>query len=314
METSVKVPPAVEETPGSARIRWWPFRGKPFPTYLEAVLMTVSIMCGQALVAVVAAIWLAVALAVSEDHSVSIGGKTVVVLFGASLAFMVPPILWGLWRAGHPAREALGLRRAPAAAFLGTITLSIGLNVCLSEMDNLIRTTCPLPNLVEDYMGIALGAPVGMFVTVCVMAPVLEESLFRGLILNGLLKRRGPRKAILVTALLFAIGHVNPAQVLFAFLLGVVFGWLFLRTHSVWVAILAHFTHNCMAALSPLFAPGIPGATTEPEPGVFQPLWLDLLGLALLMAGMVIFAAATSSRTAEHAPADTREEACGDSR
>ena len=66
--------------------------------------------------------------------------------------------------------------------------------------------------------------------SIAIVVPILEEFLFRGAI-EGHLLRKGwsPKWAILVSALIFGIIHGNPAQIPFAFLIGLLFGWLYYR-------------------------------------------------------------------------------------
>ena len=77
--------------------------------------------------------------------------------------------------------------------------------------------------------------------SIAIVVPILEEVLFRGAI-EGHLLRKGwsPKWAILVSALIFGIIHGNPAQIPFAFLIGLLFGWLYYRTGSLVPGIVGH--------------------------------------------------------------------------
>lgn len=81
-------------------------------------------------------------------------------------------------------------------------------------------------------------------------APIGEEMVFRGLFLQGLL-RRGVNlvPAILASALVFAISHLNPLAFPSLLELGVLFGFLYARTRSVWPSMAAHFGSNLTATL-----------------------------------------------------------------
>ncbi len=94
-----------------------------------------------------------------------------------------------------------------------------------------------------------------------VVAPVIEELLFRGLFLKelaGLLPRWG---ANLLTALLFAAIHLPfwlshgglssavGARAAGVFIFGLLAGWLYLRSSSIWPSSVAHIANNCIAAL-----------------------------------------------------------------
>jgi uncharacterized protein len=76
------------------------------------------------------------------------------------------------------------------------------------------------------------------------VAPVLEELLFRGIILRGLLSRYKPWQAILASALIFGAAHMNLYQFVGAGLMGLVLGWLYLRFRSTFPCILLHGAYN----------------------------------------------------------------------
>ena len=84
---------------------------------------------------------------------------------------------------------------------------------------------------------------------IAIVVPILEEVLFRGAI-EGHLLRKGwsPKWAILVSALIFGIIHGNPAQIPFAFLIGLLFGWLYYRTGSLVPGIVGHIINNSFGA------------------------------------------------------------------
>ncbi len=82
------------------------------------------------------------------------------------------------------------------------------------------------------------------FLLVAVFAPVFEEWLCRGMVLRGLLTRMKPAWAIVVSALFFALIHMNPWQALNAFIIGVVMGYVYYKTGSLWLTMLIHFVNN----------------------------------------------------------------------
>ena len=95
------------------------------------------------------------------------------------------------------------------------------------------------------------------YLAVGVFAPVAEEMLFRGAILRRLLDVMDGRRAwlaIAVTAALFGIVHLNLAQGLNAFVLGLLLGWMYVRTRSIVPGIVFHLANNTVAfALCRLF-------------------------------------------------------------
>lgn len=96
------------------------------------------------------------------------------------------------------------------------------------------------------------------FICVSIMAPFFEEWLCRGMVLRGLLnysrigsEQRGmhPATAIVISALFFAFIHLNPWQAIPAFLMGVVFGYVYYKTGSLKLTMLMHFTNNTFALI-----------------------------------------------------------------
>jgi membrane protease YdiL (CAAX protease family) len=87
-------------------------------------------------------------------------------------------------------------------------------------------------------------------ISITIMAPLVEELLFRGAI-QGYMLRKGmkPLHAILIASAIFGIIHMNPIQIPFAFAIGMIFGWLYYRTGSVVPGIIGHFINNSIACL-----------------------------------------------------------------
>lgn len=79
---------------------------------------------------------------------------------------------------------------------------------------------------------------------VLVIAPFFEELLMRALLLQGLLQRYGEKVSIFVSAGLFAALHLSPPQMVVTLFGGLVAGWLFVKTRSLWVVVVEHFCHN----------------------------------------------------------------------
>lgn len=109
----------------------------------------------------------------------------------------------------------------------------------------------PMPEWLEETMkGLLENTPLwATLISVSVMAPLFEEWLCRGLILRGLFQKSSPLTAIVVSALIFAVIHMNPWQAIPAFCLGLLFGYVYYKTGSLKLTILMHCVNNTMAAL-----------------------------------------------------------------
>ena len=87
-------------------------------------------------------------------------------------------------------------------------------------------------------------------ITISLIAPLLEEVLFRGAIQGYMMRRYNPWVAIVCAALVFGVFHLNPVQMVYATLMGIVFGWIYYRTGSLLSVIAGHVLNNSMAALA----------------------------------------------------------------
>ncbi|HLN72157.1 MAG TPA: CPBP family intramembrane glutamic endopeptidase, partial [Prolixibacteraceae bacterium] len=84
----------------------------------------------------------------------------------------------------------------------------------------------------------------GAVVKVAIIAPIIEEMIFRGIIMHGLMRNYSPFTAVSVSALMFALFHLNPWQFPATFILGILLGILMFRTRNIILCILGHAINN----------------------------------------------------------------------
>lgn len=77
-----------------------------------------------------------------------------------------------------------------------------------------------------------------------ILPALVEEFIFRGMLLNTYVQTNRLRASILLSALVFALYHFNLIQGLYAFVLGIIIGLIFVLTDSVLPCMLFHFTFN----------------------------------------------------------------------
>lgn len=90
----------------------------------------------------------------------------------------------------------------------------------------------------------------GAIVKVVILAPIIEELIFRGIIMHGLMRNYPKIVAIFFSGLLFALFHLNPWQFPATFLLGMLLGWMMIRTRNIFVCIAGHAINNGLVMLS----------------------------------------------------------------
>lgn len=89
-----------------------------------------------------------------------------------------------------------------------------------------------------------------LFLGTTILAPIFEEIIFRGIILQGFLSSYSPRKAIIYSIIIFGIFHLNPTQIFGAVIFGLFFGWIYYKTRSIGITIILHSFVNLIGLFS----------------------------------------------------------------
>lgn len=106
-----------------------------------------------------------------------------------------------------------------------------------------------LPDYMEqDFVNLAHN-PIGILV-LCIIAPIAEEYLFRGLMMRKMLRWNiSPLYAIIGSSIMFGLIHLNPAQIPGPIILGIVMAWMCYRTKSLIPGIIIHITNNTLCLI-----------------------------------------------------------------
>lgn len=99
-----------------------------------------------------------------------------------------------------------------------------------------------LVKMIEEIL--TQSSYVILFVQTVVIAPIFEEIMYRGVFLNGMLKRYSPKKAIILSSLVFGFVHLNLPQGLNAFVLGLIFAVIYYYTRSLYLCMFMHAVNN----------------------------------------------------------------------
>lgn len=107
----------------------------------------------------------------------------------------------------------------------------------------------PLLALLPELQ-INVGRGFWTILSLVLFAPVFEELICRGVVLGSLRSRYGVTIAWLVSSLFFGILHGQPVQVVNAFVVGLVLGYVYIATDSLWAAMILHALNNAVAYLA----------------------------------------------------------------
>ncbi len=135
-------------------------------------------------------------------------------------------------------------------SFVAVILLAITTIAISTGFIQPVSSIIPIPDFVKELLEGMFGqAGIFSFITIVIAAPILEEFIFRGIVLDGFLKRYSPLKSILMSSFLFGLIHLNPWQFIAAMVIGIFMGWVYYRTRKLSYTIIIHAVNNGFAFL-----------------------------------------------------------------
>lgn len=200
-----------------------------------------------------------------------VGTIGAVILFNGSAAGTLSPIsivwgiiaagvmllilLWAYLRKGNRA-DQLGLMTFGTMSLVGILALAVPLLIGV-YLFNFVYATYVIPgidmqkeitdlikNIPRTPLNIALG-----FTAIAILAPLVEELLFRGLLQRALGYKMPPYAAIGVASFVFALIHLQPYAIPPLMVLGAAFGYIYHKTGSLRINIILHAVNNAVALL-----------------------------------------------------------------
>lgn len=185
------------------------------------------------------------------------GMPAIVVMLTLGLAAVVVVALvrrkWpALWSMARP--PGLGMLLPANPAFFA---LAIAVGVAAPLLGGLLTSLLANGRTVtQDVQNLGMHTPLGLrlalVIVVTSVGPLVEEILFRGVLLSALTKRWRIGWSVAISSLLFAVSHLPSMQWQWyalpdLMLLASVLAWLRLRTGSLWPSVLAHGVNNLLA-------------------------------------------------------------------
>lgn len=239
------VPPAPDDPAGA------PPAAAPRLHALDLVLTLVA----GALCMAVASFGVSLFLGEARLNGMMRGGdpSALILLFTVFFAVVVVAVWVGVVRHGAAASSMLGLRPvdrrwfwfAPACIVL----LSVGLDEGVLRLVRAVSGTDLTPQASQVIADLARTIPLALAATVAIglLGPFAEELFFRGLVFGYVEGRFGPRAAWAASSILFALAHWEPAHMALVLPIGILLGWVRLRSASLWPCVMAHVANNTLA-------------------------------------------------------------------
>lgn len=147
------------------------------------------------------------------------------------------------------ARISLSFNKTSGLAILLLLATTLCMGTIIDPFVNAIPMPESIQHFFEDLLFSTSRYPVIAVISIAILPGILEELLFRGIILDGFLKNYKPGKAIFISALFFGCFHLNPWQFIGAFAGGLLLGWTYWKTRSLLLCMLMHAINNLSALL-----------------------------------------------------------------
>lgn len=189
-------------------------------------------------------------------------GEKYVSLLVSPIAIAIVLIL-ALKVAKQPARSLLPVKTHPKYYLIG-ILLIFGLLFSLSSVNEYLIRLFELmgyqrrPNFLPDISGWKV---IPVFISIAVIPPVMEEIIFRGILLQNTEEGVGSVRAVFLVGFCFALYHGSVEQTVYQFICGCLFTFLAVRSRSVLPSVMMHFINNALIII--LMACG----ATDPQTG-----------------------------------------------
>jgi membrane protease YdiL (CAAX protease family) len=241
-----------------------------FPSVAEALFLIVALFAAEYVVA--AALRDLRGLSGIDPRDIS-GVVTVLgngILFSVLLYYKRMSYASLFHPSSNSVRATVGTLSVPILLMIPAMTLG------MSNLVSFLEWLFPVPRWQEAVFERMMSNPLATIVTVCLLAPFLEEMLFRGIVLRSFLQQYPRQRAFLYSAALFGLAHLNIYQFAIGFFGGIVLAWLYERTRSLWPCILLHGAYNAMITWGWYAAPD----TQQDVWDASLPVW----GLCLLLA------------------------------
>ncbi len=216
-----------------------------YPTTIEAIHLLVLYTVLQALVDFPLALY-------DYNHDSNWLSNPWISFFSSTLitAFI---FIFGFRNTKGTVRQVLALNSFNPLILLPILILLPSLQFLIGFVNQAVDKVLPAPPWFWELFERILNNHYGFWgaaYKVVVVAPIVEETLFRGIIMYGLMRNYKSWYAILLSGILFSLFHLNPWQMTYTFFLGILLGWLMVRTKSLPLTILAHALNNLIVLIS----------------------------------------------------------------
>lgn len=180
--------------------------------------------------------------------------------------------------------------RLSMGAWFSSILALLGLAVLISNIPVAVDQVYPMSEQYKEFFEVFLQADttgefIFLFLVAALVPGICEEITFRGLIQEGIRATYGPKVAVVITSILFAVIHLSIWNFVALVIIGMFLGVLKEKTGSIWPGAVAHTVNNAMALVMVTAAPPAENSWQYD----FFPLWINLIALVVFVVGIISF-------------------------
>lgn len=166
---------------------------------------------------------------------------------------LIAAVIYTIWyNKGYVKRKKVDLRKVLTPKNITVIVvLAVCVQIFLITFVSIIEGMKPewFINYNELMSQFGIGTSLQSFLYVAILGPIVEELLMRGLVLNQMKKAMPFLAANMVQAFLFALLHGNLVQGSYAFILGLLFGYVYQKYNTIYSTLLFHIAFNASGYL-----------------------------------------------------------------
>ncbi|MFI3322377.1 MAG: CPBP family intramembrane glutamic endopeptidase [Rikenellaceae bacterium] len=189
----------------------------------------------------------------SQDSSV-ISGLNLLIMYTITNVLTLIYLKWYRKRRTSTPEDKLPLENIYKIGKFSPLTVLWGVILIIASNIVLEPIIAPFDSSYNEIVKLLKNSGIYGMVSVVFIAPILEELIFRGVILSDIKRYYGSLVAIFVSALTFGAIHLNLAQLFPAFIAAIIMGYIYLKTNSICAVIFLHFLNNSISYIITLFS------------------------------------------------------------
>lgn len=165
----------------------------------------------------------------------------------------------------------------------------IGVSILLLDIRNYLFYYFPMSVFFEKIFMQVSGANISLFwsvVSILIFIPIVNEVIFRGVILNGIKNKYYSTTAVVFSSILFGLITFNIYEAIPTFVLGIIIGLVYINTNSLGLAILLHMFSNLITLI---YLYLLELEISVYINGDFHSIWLNGFAIINIMIGLAIY-------------------------